>query len=523
MAAEYGRLSSQEERKFTALLADITAGVSYKMTLNPASPSRIKDKRRFHLAAQTVLAESLETILDHSMLPGVMKISHLSRGHRAFVLEYLRRRIDNHLQTWFNDPARFRDMLRATSSIVSGSTVLAFALGEDWGVQDLDIYVGGEFDDEDAPAGDCAKLLRYLVEVEGFRPKTAFGEARDVTFDEIVPTPAPTRTDEYGEDWGPEAIRTVYKLVRERSVPGYEEPITVHIDVIECAFDNPVRIISEFHSTQVMNWMSADNITTAYPVLTFAMKGVVKQNRLSFDGPKDPLWKEKYTARGFKIFDDHNTLIVPCGTSCTNLARSSYDIGCMRMPYGQGSVVDQFEETHWSLKAADDRYTAHGKTNARVQRKEERKMPPTIQREVGREVNRRPEAAEWCKLRGKGEETEEGEVGRQVKVPLVGEEGEEQVNCRPQATEEGMEQVSLRVEGGGEEEVNRTFEGVGGGGQPQSPVGRGGHPQARGREGEVNLSLGGQGEEEVNLPVEVEGEIDLELEAEGDFTLKLNV
>ncbi|KAG8894674.1 hypothetical protein FRC00_008590 [Tulasnella sp. 408] len=329
-------------------------------------------------------------------------------------------------------------MLRATSSIVSGSTVLAFALGVNWGVQDLDIYVGGEFDDEDAPAGDCAKLLAYLVEVEGFRPQTAFGETRDITFDGIIPTPAPTISDGYGGTMDPEVIRTVYKLVRERSLPGYQEPITVHIDVIECAFDNPIQIISEFHSTQVMNWMSADNISITYPVLTFAMKGIVNPNRPSFDGPKDPLWKAKYSARGFKIFDNHNSLIVPCGTSCTDLARCSYDIGCMRMPYGQGSVADQFEETYWSLRRGKSFFGVYGEvngmTNARVQRTEEGAIAPTIREEVGQEVNRRPEGEGWCKFRLKGEEKEEGEVGQQVEVKPLGEEGEEQVRCRPQAT-----------------------------------------------------------------------------------------
>lgn len=163
MAARYGRLSSQGDGDFSTLLSEITGEISYKMALSPAPPPKIKDKRRFHLAAQTLLTECLEAILDCSILPGVMKISHLSRGHRAFVLEYLRRRVDSRLQTWFNDPARFRDMLRATSSMVSGSTVLAFSLGVDWGVQDLDIYVGGDDDQADGTGrvGPCGLAQTY--------------------------------------------------------------------------------------------------------------------------------------------------------------------------------------------------------------------------------------------------------------------------------------------------------------------------------------------------------------------------
>lgn len=103
---------------------------------------------------------------------------------------------------------------------------------------------------------------------------------------------------------------------------------------------------------------------------------------------------------------------------------------------------------------------AVGKTTARVQRTEDGAIAPTIRGEVGQGVSRRPEGAEWCKfrVRRKGEEKEEAEVGRQFEVKLVGEEGEERVNCRPQATGEEMEQVSLKFKGGGEEEVNRTLE-----------------------------------------------------------------
>ncbi|KAG8921672.1 hypothetical protein FRC01_000134 [Tulasnella sp. 417] len=275
--------------QFPTLLSDITEGISYKMTLNPAPPPKPKAKQRFHLAAPTVLTECLETILDRSMLPEVMKISHLSRGHRAFVLEYLGRRVDSHLHAWFDDPAHFRDVLRATSSMISGSTVLAFALGVEWGLQDLDIYVGCGIDHDKAPGLDSAMLLEYLIEVEGFRPQAVFGYIRDATFHGITPTPVSTSFDEYGDPIGPDIIQAVYKLVRERTVPGQEEPITVHIDVIESEFENPIEIIGQFHSTQVMNWMSADNITIAYPVLTFAMQGVVNRNRQSFDGPKAPL------------------------------------------------------------------------------------------------------------------------------------------------------------------------------------------------------------------------------------------
>ncbi|KIO24798.1 hypothetical protein M407DRAFT_98185 [Tulasnella calospora MUT 4182] len=340
-----GELPSEEERK-RLMPSDLTADISNKSSiLDSALLFDVKDERRFHFAVQTVLIECLETILDHSMLPEVMKISHLSRAFRKSVLDYLRQRIDSHLRTWFTDSAGFRNMLRATSSIVSGSTVLSFALGVDWGVQDLDIYVGAGTIGVTNPVDRCAKLLEYLVEVEGYQPQAAFGDASDVRFSGIIPTIAPIEYDKYG--WVVvKSIFAVYKLSKTRSVPGQKEPITVHIDVINGRVANPTKIISEFHSTQVMNWVSADNITITYPVLTFTMRGAVNWNRASFSGPTDTLWWEKYAARGFKIFESHNAMDILRGTSWAALVRGNFDLAaCMRMPYGQGSEVDQFNNT----------------------------------------------------------------------------------------------------------------------------------------------------------------------------------
>ncbi|KAG8920441.1 hypothetical protein FRC00_010014 [Tulasnella sp. 408] len=338
-------ISSEKEQKLSMRHSDSAADVSNKsLTLDPDS-LQVKDKERFDFAMQTVFIECLETILDYSMLPEVMKISHVSRAFRKHVLDYLRQRIDSYLRTWFNDSARFRNMLRATSSIVSGSTVLSFALGVDWGVQDLDIYIGAGARGATNPIDGCADLLEYLVGVEGYQPEAAFGDASDVTFNGIVPTPAPIEFNKYGEAMI-KSITAVYKLSKTRSVPGQKDPVTVHIDVIKGRRTNPAKLISEFHSTQVMNWMSADNITIRYPVFTFAMRGVFNWERLSFGGPKDMLWKEKYVARGFKIFATHHLLDIPRGNSRTAVARSNLGLACMRIPYGQGSGVDQFNNMY---------------------------------------------------------------------------------------------------------------------------------------------------------------------------------
>ncbi|KAG8924487.1 hypothetical protein FRC01_011431 [Tulasnella sp. 417] len=323
-----GELPTEEKKTRLMLLSDLAADISNKSSsLDPALLPDVKENRPFHSTVQTVLIECLEIILDYSMLPEVMKMSHLSRAFRQSVLEYLRQRIDGHLKTWFNDSACFRNMLKTTSSIVSGSTVLSFALGVDWGVQDLDIYVGAGDGGATRPIDRCAELLEYLVEVEGHQPEASFGVASDITFRGIVPTPAPITFTKYGEILA-KSIVAIYKLSKTRSVPGQKEPIIVHIDVIKGRVANPAKIIPEFHSTQVMNWMSADNITITYPVLTFAMRGVVNWDRRSFGGPQDTLWKEKYAARGFKLFAGHSSLDLPSGTSRAAIAQSNSTCVC---------------------------------------------------------------------------------------------------------------------------------------------------------------------------------------------------
>ncbi|KAG8972146.1 hypothetical protein FRC05_010314 [Tulasnella sp. 425] len=293
-------LSPNEEQKLSMILSDIRKHIPNRPIRESIQLLETMAIQRFQLAAQTVLKECLEIILDSAMLPEVAKISHLSRAYRASVLDYLRRRVDGLLRTWFTDPACFRDILRTTGSMVSGSTALAFALGVDWGLQDLDIYVGSDTSGVGNPAGRRAQMLRHLVEVEGYRPQAAFGDASDPTFSKISSIPFRGASNPYDVDI--DIINTVYKLTKTTTTTTEEGRITTvthtttDIDVIECVHTNPIEIVSDFHSTPVMNWISADNITITYPVLTFAMRGIVNRNRLTFNGKKEKLWKEKYAA-----------------------------------------------------------------------------------------------------------------------------------------------------------------------------------------------------------------------------------
>lgn len=270
-----------------------------------------------------------------------------------------------------------------------------------------------------------------------------------------------------------------------------------------------------------MNWMSADNITVTYPVLTFAMKGVVNRNRQSFDGPKDPLWKEKYTARGFKIFDTHDSLNTRCGTSCTAIERCSYDIGCMRMPYGQGSVADQFGATSWSLGHRSPRYPCfvgsllqpsrplrRGEKDQHESREDGGRGQP--QKPEGSRVSDQPEtrrtgAGQFQFLgrgEGRGELETRGAVGETGRAQNRGGRASRGRRGRGENS-----QASTHGRGNGRGQT-QTRGGMRGGGQPQSFVGRGGQPQTQGRggRGQTETRGGVRGRGQPQSPVERGGQ-----------------
>ncbi|KAG8944015.1 hypothetical protein FRC04_002404 [Tulasnella sp. 424] len=299
--------------------------------------------------AHSLLERVLDFILDHLPLRDVVTVGHTSRALRdAF--------------------------LHSARGVLSGSTVLAFILGCNWGNQDLDIYVPR------GPPGrrDASCFLKmvqeYLVGVEGykvvlvqgvhdFRAQDALAALPQVAqpaleTDWQFPQLAMETSDEeegFGFEYDCAKVRTVVKLSR----PGLDPAKPVEIDIVEGTDStSPIVPITRFHTTFVMNFISSSTITLFYPRLTFAMEGVLNE-RIDITRPKQQHWMEKYRARGFKIITTPNTMKTSCGSACRSIWRTTEDKGCMRVLFDDPELALALpNSTMTTCNNADNAFTA---------------------------------------------------------------------------------------------------------------------------------------------------------------------
>lgn len=260
-------------------------------------------------------------IFNHAPLPDLSSLGSTSRTLRALIKTYLLRRINDLFGEWVEDPVTFRSIMDQTSTVLSGSTVLEFALAASWGCKDLDLY---------APAGEsCNTIVQYLRKAEGYRLDGSWGG------DSV-----------HESGYNPAQIKRVVKLVKTSSALG-EEDNERYIDVIESLVPHPLPPILRFHTSFAMNWVASGSIFITYPQLTFAKKGILNE-RMDMTKPKQLAWMEKYKTRGFIVMTDTTDLGKPCGSACPTIWRSTRDIGCMVVSFGEDEA-DGLMEARWTL------------------------------------------------------------------------------------------------------------------------------------------------------------------------------
>ncbi|KAI9069830.1 hypothetical protein FKP32DRAFT_37151 [Trametes sanguinea] len=159
------------------------------------------------------------------------RIADLTASH-ALNLRYLAT-----LQTFVHNPTHLRNMLRITSSVISGSTalhILDVERGKNWTPTDLDIYT---------PHYSALQIVRYLCKVEHYH---------------IHPNPAHYSYPISG-------FIAVFHLRRG----------DIKIDVIQSTTRSALHPLPYFWSTHVMNYLTADSFCIAYPEYTLHGKGLL--------------------------------------------------------------------------------------------------------------------------------------------------------------------------------------------------------------------------------------------------------
>jgi len=242
----------------------------------------------------------------------MLALSASSANLRTKMKYVYRRKLISLLHHFVTNTTEFRNQLRSTQSIISGSLALAFIDDSlaNWNspncAGDLDIFCLRD---------GFLPIITYLMSHEGYVPDTDHKEVtNDPNTDSYTPNPF---------------IDTIYYLKKETH-DGVKK-----IDVIACCsfVTAAYRPIVHFHSTAVMNWLSADSLIVLYPSLTFHRCGIIHStcHGLPPNGPdRAHAALQKYKTRGYKLEDDaegffggpHRCSEVPF---CAHTVRSSSD------------------------------------------------------------------------------------------------------------------------------------------------------------------------------------------------------
>ncbi|KAG2752531.1 hypothetical protein P692DRAFT_201663656, partial [Suillus brevipes Sb2] len=156
-------------------------------------------------------------------------------------------------------------LMERTGTVISGSSALHLfqAKSKAVALQDLDIYVTREFEEI---------VLEHLKEVEGYKVK---------------------KTATRRIDYDSSAITKVHKLAHKKK----------KIDVIITDWASAIVPILQYHSTVVMNYITARTFVSLYPKWTNQMKSLVNPCIYMDDKSnlRTALALMKYIRRGFDV------------------------------------------------------------------------------------------------------------------------------------------------------------------------------------------------------------------------------
>ena len=214
----------------------------------------------------------------------------------------LQQRIDSLAAPFFSSGTILQEILRTCDAVISGSSALHFLLPittTTWKPNDLDLYVPHRYMRE-----LTIRLQNLGYQQLPLNPHTSYSSPH---------------------------ILAVHKFALREKI----------IDVIMSSTSAAFSPIFLFDSTAVMNFISADEIFSAYPDLTLQYKSLLNPHSLY----KHPYSRiklshlQKYLDRGFKF--------IPCREShtsnftCRSLGRTITDAGCLWINLHSGRRVPQ--------------------------------------------------------------------------------------------------------------------------------------------------------------------------------------
>ncbi|KAJ3483441.1 hypothetical protein NLI96_g6317 [Meripilus lineatus] len=247
--------------------------------------------------------ESMEFTLLAELASGKHEFGDLAR----LVLNL---RYNRMLERFYPRAGELRDKLDSTSSVISGSFVLEFALyHQTWRCNDLDIYTHKDKGDE---------WEAFLKEVGYVRKRKEENEEEGG-----------------GEPYFIATVKEIRTFVRTKPRGRIST-----VDVICADTRNVLRPIGSFWNSLVQNFATGHTFTFAYPRNTFSYRGHVTGMWRQDDRVPELVWK--YLARGFSTATPISSPVFP--DDFPAIRRTLTDCFSWSLDISNGKSGDDFEE-----------------------------------------------------------------------------------------------------------------------------------------------------------------------------------
>jgi hypothetical protein len=252
--------------------------------------------------------EIQKIILENMTLPDLVEFAKTRVKNKEGITEHIAKRRDKLFATFVHDVNAFISVLDRTGTIVSGSSALTLVQAEAGAIMmgDMDVYATEMFEEE---------VMKYFKEKEGY-----------LSIQDVV------RKNQYDSS----AISKIHKLMKGDK----------KIDLIITDWTSAIAPILQFHSTAVMNYITAQSVVCLYPRWTSAKMSFINP-RLYLEGKTNLRTVEvliKYIDRGFKIsadpfrLGDHDCEEGEKGVKkigyCPHKMRSTVDNDVLRWDFG---------------------------------------------------------------------------------------------------------------------------------------------------------------------------------------------
>ncbi|PPR00586.1 hypothetical protein CVT26_009861 [Gymnopilus dilepis] len=241
-----------------------------------------------------------------------------------------------HFASWFEHPAAFRRLLARTNSVISGSFALQFFDRIYYPTSDMDIYLRVAGADE-----VCRWLTRQdYTYVQGNKTYPHVISRDRVHIDKAVRNMSSSLSP----------LLAVYNFERKIKL-STSETIVRHVQVIVVDTDPIEHILFDFHSTVVMNFITAERAVSIFPRSTFI-------DRLSYTSKvqekaliEKPKWRIKYERRGFTFRDDTDSYSAVRNLICqTSILRSVQDKFSWQIPFPNEQTWNALPPPYGTLK-----------------------------------------------------------------------------------------------------------------------------------------------------------------------------